>query len=299
MSFDLYIIRVPKQNIQVFKINLKLPKNIEIYGNGIVTLLHQLSYNIFNKYKILKVKIWYLVRFKRRCTTKLKLNALCGLKSINLTSAKQSDYPLNWKIYDYICSLNTLIYGYISLKHKPSVLYEVLNNLLLYKLKKVSEELRCESFRFQQNLEVIRPLGNNKKTTSVNVIINKIIEKLVKTILEAVYEPIFNKYSYGLKSEKGCHFALKKIAEDFCSITWVIKNNYTRYFSEINYAKLTSMLEKKILDKQFTNLIQKILKNAKVNQKRSVLVNHFQYFILNPILAYIWIVDKFCFKKSR
>jgi RNA-directed DNA polymerase len=88
----------------------------------------------------------------------------------------------------------------------------------------------------------------------------KLIQEVVKIILNAIYEPIFSNNSHGFRNERSCHTALKTIKFKWSGVKWLIDFDIKGYFDNINHKLLLKMLEKRIDDKKFINLIRNMLR---------------------------------------
>jgi len=115
-------------------------------------------------------------------------------------------------------------------------------------------------------------------------------------ILEPIYEPVFHDTSHGFRPKRSCHTALKKIAY-WSGTKWFIEFDIEGYFDNIDHKVLMGLLEKKIDDEKFLNVIRKMTKAGYVENWKF----HGSYSgtpqggILSPILANIYLHELDCF----
>jgi group II intron reverse transcriptase/maturase len=97
-----------------------------------------------------------------------------------------------------------------------------------------------------------RPLG--KPTAN-----DKQVQEVWRIILESIYEPVFKDSSHGFRMKRSCHTALRDI-EYWTGTKWFIEFDIEGYFDNINHAILMELLQRKIDDVKFLNVIRKMLK---------------------------------------
>ena len=61
---------------------------------------------------------------------------------------------------------------------------------------------------------MIPKAGGAMRPLSISNFEDKIIQKMTQRVLESVYEPIFKESSYGFRTNKGCHDAIKCSSQD-------------------------------------------------------------------------------------
>lgn len=99
----------------------------------------------------------------------------------------------------------------------------------------------------------LRPLG-------LPVFADKLVQEAIRMILEAIYEPIFSIYSHGFRPGRSCHTALAMIKHEFTGAKWFIEGDIKGCFDNIDHPTLIGVLNRKIKDARFLNLIRMFLK---------------------------------------
>jgi len=89
---------------------------------------------------------------------------------------------------------------------------------------------------------------------------DKLVQEVVRIILERIYEPIFRDSSHGFRPKRSCHTALTRIRQQWTSVKWIIDMDVKGYFDNMNHDIMMKLLERRIDDKQFLNLIKAMLK---------------------------------------
>ncbi len=138
-----------------------------------------------------------------------------------------------------------------------------------------------------------RPLG--MPTAS-----DKQVQEVWRMILESIYEPVFKDSSHGFRPKKSCHTALEKIARTWTGTKWFIEFDIEGYFDNINHEILMTLLEKKIDDVKFLNVIRKMLKAGYVEDWRyyDTYSGTPQGGVISPILANIYLHELDCYVKT-
>ena len=101
----------------------------------------------------------------------------------------------------------------------------------------------------------LRPLG-------LPVFADKLVQEAIRMILEAIYEPIFSIYSHGFRPGRSCHTALAMIKHEFTGAKWFIEGDIKGCFDNIDHSTLIGVLNRKIKDARFLNLIRMFLKSG-------------------------------------
>jgi len=133
----------------------------------------------------------------------------------------------------------------------------------------------------------LRPLG-------LPSIADKLLQTAVAKILEAIYEQDFLPSSFGYRPGMGAHQAIKELSAILRSGTYlmVVEVDIKGFFDHIDHELLLSMLEMRIDDKPFLNLIRKWLKAGILDTDGKVLhpiTGTPQGGIVSPILANVYL----------
>jgi len=138
-----------------------------------------------------------------------------------------------------------------------------------------------------------RPLG--KPTAN-----DKQVQEVWRMILEAIYEPVFKDSSHGFRMQRSCHTALKRIVSTWQNAKWWIEFDIEGFFDNINHKILMGLLEKKIDDIKFLNVIRKMLKAGYMEDWKyhETYSGTPQGGILSPILANIYLHELDCFVET-
>lgn len=141
--------------------------------------------------------------------------------------------------------------------------------------------------------------SNTERTLGISNFEDKLIQKRMQQILESIYEPIFLECSYGFRTKRGCHDALKDLNKHLFSrpVETVIDIDLENFFGTLNHQKLIEILQVKIKDKRLIRYVTRMLK-AGVLANGALNINEegaIQGSIVSPILSNIlahYAIDK-------
>ena len=85
---------------------------------------------------------------------------------------------------------------------------------------------------------------------------DRLVQEVVRIILEAVYEPVFLDESHGFRPRRSCHTALRNIQRNWTGVKWLIEVDVRGYFDAIDHDILLKLLERRIDDPRFIDLIK-------------------------------------------
>jgi RNA-directed DNA polymerase len=137
-----------------------------------------------------------------------------------------------------------------------------------------------------------RPLG--MPTTN-----DKHVQEVWRMVLESIYEPVFKESSHGFRRQRSCHTALKGI-KYWTGTKWFIEFDIEGYFDNIDHTILMGLLEKKIDDDKFLNVIRKMLKAGYMEDWKyhDTYSGTPQGGIVSPILANIYLHELDCYVET-
>jgi group II intron reverse transcriptase/maturase len=129
---------------------------------------------------------------------------------------------------------------------------------------------------------------------------DKQVQEVWRMILEAIYEPVFKDSSHGFRAARSCHTALKDIKHTWSGVKWFIEFDIEGYFDNIDHQILMQLLEKRIDDVKFLNVIRKMLRAGYLEDWKyhNTYSGTPQGGISSPILANIYLHELDCFVET-
>lgn len=95
---------------------------------------------------------------------------------------------------------------------------------------------------------------------------DRVVHHIVSIILEQIYELTFYAHSYSCRKNKGTHkgvIALQKMAlkvgKNNSRVCWALKCDIKKFFASVNHQILFEILQRRIKDEDFLNLLHKII----------------------------------------
>gem|GEM_PF-21772 len=158
--------------------------------------------------------------------------------------------------------------------------------------QKTANTMRNGIFQFfpSRRTHISRPDGK-KRLLTIPSPKDKIVQEAMSFLLTLVFENDFSKNSHGWVTGRGCHKALNQIKMQFAQDNWFIEGDIDQQFPSINHQVLVNLLETKIADQAFIDLIYKYLKagyGESSNKTTRMILGISQGGVLSPILANIY-----------
>jgi group II intron reverse transcriptase/maturase len=126
---------------------------------------------------------------------------------------------------------------------------------------------------------------------------DKLVQEVARTLLETIYEPVFTDHSHGFRPGRSCHTALTQIGDAWKGTKWVCELDIKGYFDSIDHEVLLTVLEKRIDDRAFLDLIRQFLRAGYLEDWRynATYSGTPQGGVVSPILANIYLheLDEF------
>jgi retron-type reverse transcriptase len=164
-----------------------------------------------------------------------------------------------------ISDSKTLLTAYEIIKSKQfnaisTVDNKILNNINSKWFSQTAQKLKNGSFQFKsvKRLILLKPNKYDNKSLAIYNFKDKIVQQAICIILEQIFEPEFLKTSNDFRTFRGCHSILKQIKMNWSGISWFLEFSIPKCFEEIDKKKLINILQEKIDDQNFLDLISQL-----------------------------------------
>lgn len=191
--------------------------------------------------------------------------------------------------------LYLLAYGRIYSNHgamTPGSTQETADGMSLEKIGRIIDAMRHERYRFAPVRRThilkkngkLRPLG--LPTWS-----DKLVGEVVRLLLEAYYEPTFSDRSHGFRPGRGCHTALREVADTWSGTTWFIEGDISDCFGSLDHDVMIRILAEKIHDNRFLRLMRNMLEAGYLEDWvwHATLSGAPQGGVVSPVLSNIYL----------
>ncbi|MFI9388163.1 hypothetical protein [Kutzneria sp. NPDC052558] len=112
--------------------------------------------------------------------------------------------------------LYLLAYGRIYSNHgamTPGVTQETADGMSMAKILAIIDAMRHERYRFSPARRIYIPKKDGKmRPLGLPIWSDKLVGEVTRLLLEAYYEPRFSDRSHGFRPRRGCHTALREVA---------------------------------------------------------------------------------------
>jgi RNA-directed DNA polymerase len=165
---------------------------------------------------------------------------------------------------------------------------------LIGNIEQLVEQVKEKTYRTKLVLRKYIPkLGGKLRPLGIPATADKLLQLAVAKILEAIYEQDFLGCSYGYRSNTGALKAVKDLTQALMSgrYHYLVEADIKGFFNNIDHDLLIDMLEKRIDDKAFLNLIRKWLKAGILDKGQVIcpITGTPQGGVVSPILANIYL----------
>jgi len=174
----------------------------------------------------------------------------------------------------------------------PGPTQETADGMTMEKIGAIIDALRHERYRFSPVRRIYIPKKSGKmRPLGLPTWSDKLVGEVVRLLLEAYYEPQFSDRSHGFRPGRGCHTALREIADTWTGTTWFIEGDVADCFGSLDHSVMLTILSEKIHDGRFLRLIEKMLSAGYLEDWRwnATLSGCPQGGVASPILSNIYL----------
>ena len=146
---------------------------------------------------------------------------------------------------------------------QDKVTYEEYGMYLVTNIQKLVKRMKAGKYYPQPVRRVYISKGEGKKRPlGIPALEDKIVQMGITRILNSIFEPNFLDCSYGFRTGKSCHQALKQLDNSIMTkpVSYLIDADIRNFFDNVDHDWMMKMLGEKIADKNLLKIIKKFLK---------------------------------------
>jgi group II intron reverse transcriptase/maturase len=174
----------------------------------------------------------------------------------------------------------------------PGTTQETADGMSMRKISRIIEAMRHERYRFRPVRRVHIPKKNGKtRPLGMPTWSDKLAGEVVRLLLEAYYEPVFSGRSHGFRPGRGCHTALREVANTWTGTTWFVEGDIADCFGSFDHDVMIGALSERIHDNRFLRLVRNMLTAGYLEDWRwgATLSGVPQGGIASPVLSNIYL----------
>ncbi len=185
--------------------------------------------------------------------------------------------------------------------------WEEYGNELEENIKGPVERIKKMAYHPQPVKRVYIPKENGQeRPIGIPAMEDKIVQKAMSWVMEAIYEQDFHEDSYGFRTGRSCHQALKRINDlmMFRPINQIIEVDIKGFFDNVGHEKMIEWLRIRITDERFLRYVMRFLKSGymegaifKKTEEGTPQGGNISPMIANVFLHYV--VDEWFWKQMK
>lgn len=153
----------------------------------------------------------------------------------------------------------------------PALSLDTLDGIKTNWFYETAKSFRNGNFNFQPARRAYIPKPNGKlRPLTMPSPKDKIVQEGMRLLLEIIFEPTFRSSSHGFRPNRGCESALNSIKMSFGESKWFIEGDIDQQFPTVDHQILIKIIEKRIKDQPFIDLLWKYLRTGYGENFKSV-----------------------------
>jgi group II intron reverse transcriptase/maturase len=140
-------------------------------------------------------------------------------------------------------------------------------------IENLVESLKNKSYKAKLILRKYIPKDGGQRPLGIPIVADKLLQTCASTILEAIYEQDFKDFSNGYRRGRGPRNTALDLRRQiqFGRFRWVVDADIKGFFDNIDHDWMIRMLEERINDKAFLQLIRKWLKAGIIEEDGKII----------------------------
>ncbi|MDV3153940.1 MAG: group II intron reverse transcriptase/maturase, partial [Pigeon pea little leaf phytoplasma] len=174
----------------------------------------------------------------------------------------------------------------------PGIDNEKIDGVNLDRLERYHREYINNGYHPKPVKRILIPKDKGKnRPLGIPTIRDRLIQKCLEQLLTPYFENIFSEWSFGFRTKKSCHDAIKRVKQRFKGIDYIVKIDLKGYFDNINHEILMRTINQFIKKNKTLSTINKWLKAdfMKDGIKYESLSGSPQGGIISPLLANVYL----------
>jgi group II intron reverse transcriptase/maturase len=158
---------------------------------------------------------------------------------------------INYGLYKLLLDKDMYVLAYERMKSKPGNMTpgtdgDTLDGFSMAQIEELIEEMSNQSYQCKPVRTAYIPKSNGKlRKLGIPSTRDKLVQEVVTLILEAVYDspegPYFLECSYGFRSSKSCHGALREVQRKWSGVSWFLEGDIKSCFDDISHEILVKL----------------------------------------------------------
>jgi RNA-directed DNA polymerase len=103
--------------------------------------------------------------------------------------------------------------------------------------------------------------NGSKRQLGIPTVVDRVIQQAITQVLVPAYEPQFSDHSYGFRTGRNAHQALRKCQQYITEgYEWAVEMDLEKFFDTVSHSKLIEVISRTIKDGRIVSLIHKYLR---------------------------------------
>lgn len=130
-------------------------------------------------------------------------------------------------------------------------------------LARLHQELKQDTYQPMPVRRILIPKKgrlNEKRPLGIPAIRDRVCQQALKNRLEPIFEPLFSECSFGYRSGKSAHQAMRKIYRELMDeCEWIVDADLRDFFGTVHHGPLIDMIAEQVSDGRILKLVRQML----------------------------------------
>jgi RNA-directed DNA polymerase len=157
----------------------------------------------------------------------------------------------------------------------------------------LQRQLKDGSYRPRpvKRVEIDKPGSTKKRPLGIPTIMDRVCQQALLQVLEPIFEPTFSDASFGFRSGRSAHAALRRVWKQLQQAEWIVDADISDFFGTLSHQVLIEAVAARVADGRVLGLLKQMLTAGALKDGvyESAIAGTPQGGVVSPLLSNVYL----------